>query len=137
MQGFANSDNIHLISETKSIYDYYHLSDIFVNCSLRESFPMVILEYMAFERPIIASNVCGIPEQLEDGKDGILIPPNDSKILANKIKLLLKDKNLGEQFVRNAHEILQKQFTQDIVVSSHDKLIQKITTFPLIVDKKQ
>jgi len=137
LEGFANSDNIHLISETKSIYDYYHLSDIFVNCSLRESFPMVILEYMAFERPIIASNVCGIPEQLEDGKDGILIPPNDSKILSNKIKLLLKDKNLGEQFVRNAHEILQKQFTQDIVVSSHDKLIQKITTFPLIVDKKQ
>ena len=80
-----------IISETEAIYDYFYLSDLFVCSSYIESFPMVILLAMAFEIPILSTDVYGIPEIINDGHDGVLYKAGDSAALASLIKNFLED----------------------------------------------
>jgi glycosyltransferase involved in cell wall biosynthesis len=67
--------------------------DIFIFPSLQEGLPYSISEAMAYQLPIIASNVGGIYEQIEDGINGFLVNPADSADLTKKIVLLIKSQD--------------------------------------------
>ncbi|MGB9980641.1 glycosyltransferase family 4 protein [Methanobacterium sp.] len=73
---------------------YLKNSDIFVLSSLQEGFPNVLLEAMALGLPVVATDVCGITEIIEDGKNGFIVRPKNSKEIAEKILLLLDNDNL-------------------------------------------
>jgi glycosyltransferase involved in cell wall biosynthesis len=73
---------------------YYNAADIFVFPTLRlESFGIVIAEAMACGKPVIASNIGSIPNVIDNGVNGILIPPGDYEELASQIRRLLKDRD--------------------------------------------
>jgi glycosyltransferase involved in cell wall biosynthesis len=78
--------------------------DIFVLPSLSEATPLVLIEAMSASLPIVASRVGGIPEVLEDEKNGYLVPPGDAIELATKLECLCKDvkqrKSMGESSFR-------------------------------------
>ncbi len=78
-------------------YSYYKHVDICIIPSIDEPFGIVLLEAMACGKPIVASNVGGIPFVVEDGKTGILVKPGDVDILAEKIIMLLQSEELREQ----------------------------------------
>jgi glycosyltransferase involved in cell wall biosynthesis len=65
--------------------------DIFAMPSLTEGFPMAALEAMAQGLPVVASNVGGLPELVEDGRTGMLVPPADVGALANALRILTGD----------------------------------------------
>ena len=65
--------------------------DVAVLPSYREAQGLSILEAMALSRPVVASNVGGIPEMIEDGVTGLLVPPHDADALAAAIIRLLVD----------------------------------------------
>ena len=119
-----HTENIQIVPVTEP-YDYYLISDVFVCTSLIESFPNVILEAMAFELPIVSTNVFGIPEQIQDGKHGILIKPGDSDLLAEKIEYLLDNPDLAKQYAKNGHERLKSEITLQNAVSSYNSLIKE------------
>jgi glycosyltransferase involved in cell wall biosynthesis len=56
-----------------------------------ENFPYAVLEAQALARPVVASRIGGIPEQIESGIDGLLVPPNEPKALADAISQILSD----------------------------------------------
>ncbi|MFQ5941337.1 MAG: glycosyltransferase [Nitrososphaerales archaeon] len=118
------SSNIHLIPETADAFSYYLISDIFVCCSFVESFPRVTLEAMAFELPIIATNVYGIPEQIQDGVHGILIPPGDPQLLVEKIWYLLSNPEIAKGYARDAYERVKSAFTLENMVDKYERLIE-------------
>ncbi|MDI6778014.1 MAG: glycosyltransferase family 4 protein [Patescibacteria group bacterium] len=118
-------DQIIIIDETKDIFDYYFISDIFVLNSYIEAFPLSILEAMAFGLPIIATDVYGIPEQIEDGKEGLLIMAGDVKGLENKIMYLLKNKNEAKKLGMNARNKIENEFQFDEMIKRYDKLISE------------
>ena len=62
---------------------YYRLADVLVIPSLRDGMPNSLLEGMACERAIVASNVGGMPDVLRDGENGVLVPPGDVNALAD------------------------------------------------------
>jgi len=78
----SHLNNVLIFSETSEIYDFFQLSDAFVCSSFIESFPMVVLLAMAFELPVISTNVFGIPEIISDNLEGRLFNPGDSLELA-------------------------------------------------------
>jgi glycosyltransferase involved in cell wall biosynthesis len=82
--------------------------DVAVLPSYREAQGIVLLEAMALGRPIVATRVGGIPEVVEDGRTGLLVPPHDAPALADGILRLLGDrvfaKRLGEAGQERAHE---------------------------------
>jgi len=127
---FLNNNNfsnkIQLIPMTSKVYEYYLISDIFVCTSFSESFPRVILEAMAFQLPIISTNVFGILEQIDDGKHGILIPPGDSNLLADKILFLINNPEESKKYAINAFEKVKKDFTNEKMINSYDILIKQL-----------
>jgi glycosyltransferase involved in cell wall biosynthesis len=84
--------------------------------SHNEAFGLVNLESMAVGTPVIASRVGGIPEIVRDGVDGFLVPAGDSKALAEKLGLLLRDSELRERLGRNARNRFLEQYDDSSVV---------------------
>jgi glycosyltransferase involved in cell wall biosynthesis len=80
--------------------------DVAVLCSRAEGLPNAVLEYMAAARPIVATTVGAVPELIEDGVHGLLVPPGDDMRLALAIELLLTRpalaRRLGEAARRRA-----------------------------------
>ena len=66
-----------------------------------ESFSMAAVEAMAMEVPVIATNIGGIPEVIDDGKTGIIIPPGNVDALCEAIKLLIQNPAIRFQMGKN------------------------------------
>jgi glycosyltransferase involved in cell wall biosynthesis len=101
--------------------------DIFVLTSFSESFGRVLIEAMAASKPIIASNVGGIPEVVTDGEAGILVPAAKVDVLAEKMNHLLQDKNLREQMGSQGRKRVEELFTIEQHVSSIEKVYSELT----------
>ncbi len=84
--------------------------------SYREAQGLTILEAMALSRPVIASNVGGIPEMIEDGVTGLLVPPHDPGALAGAIVRLLRDHPFADMLARAAHDMVHRRFCIELMV---------------------
>jgi len=71
------------------VYDMMSSMDLFVLSSLNEGLGRVLLEAMAAGRPVVATKVGGVPEVVEDGVTGILVPPSDPEGMASAIMEIL------------------------------------------------
>lgn len=101
-------DRIHFLGQRMDIPDILSASDIFVLPSDMEALPTVLIEAGASGLPSIASHVGGIPEIIQDGETGVIIPPRDPDALASAIKDLIhnpeKANRMGQQAYRHVHE---------------------------------
>ena len=70
---------------------YYEDADVFCLPSFSEGLPVVLLEAMAAGVPVVASRIAGIPELIEDGRSGLLVPPGRADLLADALRSLLVD----------------------------------------------
>ncbi len=103
--------------------------DIFVLPSLQEGFPRTLLEAMYSRLPVIASNISGIPETVDDGENGFLAGPGDAGALKDKILRLYKDKDLSKVFGEKARRKIEsgympKNYT-DNLESLYSELLQE------------
>lgn len=90
------------------------LSDVVVLPSLSEGLPVVLLEAMAYGRPIVATDVGGTRELIEDGRTGLLVRPRDPAALASAVRTLLADRSRADEMGRAASAWLrQRQQTCD------------------------
>jgi len=94
---------------------YYTASDIFVLNSSHDTFPNVILEAMAYSLPVIASNVGGVPEMVEDGVSGLLFSSGNKGEIKKAILRVHKDSILRERLIYGAKEKL-KDFDYDKIM---------------------
>ena len=100
------------------------MSDIFVCNSYIESFPRVVLEAMAFSLPIIATKIYGIPEQIRNKKEGLLINAGDVNALAEQMMLVLNDADMARTLGENANIRLKDDFSNEKTFSSYLKLLE-------------
>lgn len=91
--------------------DLLDLYDIFVLPSLQEACSLAGAEAMAKGKPIIGTKVGGIPEQVLDGHNGLLVPPADADALAAKLALLIAHPDLVDQFGRASRDRYDQLFT--------------------------
>lgn len=84
-------------TDQENLKKLYASADIFVLPSFKETFGIVFLEAMHYKLPIITTNVSAIPELVEEGKNGLLVPPADSQALANAISKLIENPDLIKQ----------------------------------------
>jgi len=96
--------------------------DILVIPSLLEGFPMVTLEAMAMAKPIIATRIDGVIEQITDGENGILVPPKDHEALTESILRLIHDKELSERLGRLARKKVEQEFSVEKMVAETEKI---------------
>jgi glycosyltransferase involved in cell wall biosynthesis len=92
--------------------------DVAVLPAYREAQGLVILEAMALGRPVVASNVGGIPEMIEDGRTGLLVPPHDPAALAEAISRLLLDHPLADTLARAGHDLAYARFGLEPMIAA-------------------
>lgn len=85
--------------------------DLFAMPSLSEGLPMALLEAMAFAKPIVASSVGGIPEAVEDGVNGMLVPAGNSGALADAIVAMYKDPQRAAILGNGARKKVEMDFS--------------------------
>jgi glycosyltransferase involved in cell wall biosynthesis len=91
-------------ADYSSIPKFYKGADVCVFPSRLEAFGITILEAMASGKPVVASNVGGIPEIISDGENGILVEPNDPEALSKAIVMVYQDNALMKRLSTNALE---------------------------------
>jgi glycosyltransferase involved in cell wall biosynthesis len=96
--------------------------DVAVLPSYREALGLTILEAMALSRPIVASNVGGIPEMVEDGVTGLLVPAHDAEALAAAILRLLRDHPLADTLGRAGHDLVHERFCIERMVAAVEQI---------------
>lgn len=96
------------VSDTVLEKHYDEAYTVVVPSLFAELFPMVVLEAMSHGKPVIASNIGGIPDLVMNGQTGLLFEPNDADGLAENIKSLLIDEELTIEMGRKALEMSQK-----------------------------
>jgi glycosyltransferase involved in cell wall biosynthesis len=92
--------------------------DVAVLPSYREALGLSVLEAMALSRPVVASNIGGIPEMVEDGVTGLLVPPADPMALASAITRLLADHQLADMLGRAGHDLVHERFCVERMVGA-------------------
>tara|TARA_Y100000310_G_C20674083_1_gene811908 strand:- start:307 stop:1512 length:1206 start_codon:yes stop_codon:yes gene_type:complete len=112
---------------------FYATADIFVGPSIitdsgdTEGLGVVFLEALASGTVVIGSNVGGIPDIIEDGKSGFLVPQKDSKVLSEKIIALLKNSQLRKDFVNYGKNHIKKNFSWDSVSEKFNELFKSLS----------
>ncbi|MEF8975187.1 MAG: glycosyltransferase [Halapricum sp.] len=85
-------------------------ADVVLQKSLREGFALTVSEALWKETPVVGSNVGGIPLQIEDGKNGYLVEPDDIDATADRVIQLLEDDELRRRLGENGRETVREQF---------------------------
>lgn len=109
-------DVIEIIGFKKNLAEYYQIADLVILLSISEVFGYVILESMAYSKPIIATKIDAFEEIIVDGKNGILIDQNDINILSTKLNYLMNNKTILLDMGRNGNEYIKNNFPISLMV---------------------
>jgi glycosyltransferase involved in cell wall biosynthesis len=99
----------------ETLLDEYAKATVFVMPSLYEPFGIVFAEAMAHKLPCIGTDICAMPEIIDHGESGFLVPSQDTKALAGRLIELLKDPSTCQVFGENAFEKYRQRFTWEHV----------------------
>lgn len=105
---------------------FYSLLDAYVLPSLTEGLPLTLLEAMHFEKPIVATNVGGIQEVLQQGLTGELVPPGDSSALAISILRLFQNKDYARKLAKNAQINFARNFDPTTWIRTIEGIYRKV-----------
>jgi len=93
--------------------------------SLSEGLPRVLIEAMACGKPVIGTNVGGIPSLIRDGVNGFLVPPNSPEALAEKIIYLLLREGEAARMGAKGREFVAQTFSTEKYVEGYAKILDE------------
>lgn len=93
---------------------------------VREGFGMVLVEAMARSRPVVASQIGGIVDIVEDDVNGILVPPNDSQGLADAIIQVLSNPVMSKKFGANGRQRVEEYFSSQAMALKYEYLFAQV-----------
>jgi len=100
---------------------YYSACDLVVLPSTYEGLPLVVLEAMASGKPVVASRVGGVPEAVENGKNGILFESGDVAEMAKSIVFLLRNGSIRRRMGASGRRIAERKFDWGIIAKQYLK----------------
>lgn len=128
MQRSGVENAVTLLDAVKNaeLVEFYRHSECFVLPTYYEAFPKVVVEAMACGLPVVATETGGIPELVEDGETGLLMPFGSPEAIAKNLSLLLGDSSLRVAMGRRGRERVESSFTWHAVArrtkSAYDEL---------------
>jgi glycosyltransferase involved in cell wall biosynthesis len=119
------ADAVRFVGWQDNVAAWMAMADVVVLPSFYEGLPLVALEALAAERPLVATAVDGTPEVVQDGTTGLTVPPGEPARLAEAILRLLRYPAFGAQLALNGREIVAKQFTHERQVRETEGLYRE------------
>jgi glycosyltransferase involved in cell wall biosynthesis len=114
------------LGERTDVEEIYPLMDVFVLPSHREGLGLAILEASAMEKPVIATNIRGCREAIDDGETGILVPPKNPEKLAEAITYLLLNPEKANVMGKEGRKKVQREFDERLVFDRMKKEYQRL-----------
>ena len=99
------------VDDPELLARYYRAADVYVHAARADNLPLAIIEAMACGTPVVATNVGGIPEIVDDGVTGVLVEPENAPAFAEAILALLADEPRRAAFSRAGVERVRERFT--------------------------
>lgn len=106
-------------SDPSMVAQYYQAADVCLHPAKTDNFPTVVIEALACGVPVVATSVGGIPEQIEDGLTGYLVPPGDSEAMAARVGRILEDEQLQRAMSTAAVEAAVSRFDERTMASAY------------------
>lgn len=123
-KSLASRDAIFMPGKRPDVQEAMGAADICVVPSLKEAFGLTALEAMASGRPAIATNVGGVPEMIEDGVTGLLVPPGDEEALSRALEQLLADPSAAASLGAAARRRVAERFTEEVQMRDLTRLVE-------------
>jgi glycosyltransferase involved in cell wall biosynthesis len=101
-------------------------ADIFVHPSYLDCLPLVLLEAMQNSLPVISTDHGAIPDAVEDGVTGFIVPQKDAEALAEKLEILIKDPDLRKRMGQAGREKYEREFTLEKFEKRMVEILEKI-----------
>lgn len=120
------ADRVHFLGMRNDVGSLMMQSDVLVLPSTLEATPYVVVEAMAASLPVVASDIYGIGELVENGKTGFLIPPNDSRFLADSVLKILHDEKLRSMMGEEARRRYLEKFTLDHCIEETSAIYEEL-----------
>ena len=122
VQDYGIGRHVRFVGSRTDALDLIALSDAVVVPSVSEGLGHVVLEALSLEKPVVATRVGGIPEVIEDGKTGLLVPPRDPGALADAILAVLSNPALAKTLGKNGREVVCARFSAERMVRKTEQL---------------
>lgn len=113
VESYKLEDDVHFLGSRTDVDDILNQNDIFCLISNYEGLPISIIEAMRAEMPIIASDVGGVNELVQDGVNGLLIPRGNIFELVDKLKYILEHKDLIKSMGEASRKIYEEEYNAD------------------------
>jgi glycosyltransferase involved in cell wall biosynthesis len=107
---YTSKNNIYFLGRRNDVKEILHISDIFVLPTLAEGMSNAIMEAMASGLPVITTDIPENRKLVQNNSSGILVPPENSKVLADAIKLIINDQLLRESLGEKARKTAEEKF---------------------------
>jgi N-acetyl-alpha-D-glucosaminyl L-malate synthase BshA len=120
------ADRVIVREKVNDIEDYLQVADVGLFTSETESFCLSILEAMCFGCPSVSTRVGGIPEVVEDGRSGLLVPFGDVAALASALEALIHDKTRRDVLGRAAQARARELFSAEVIVPRYEALYRRL-----------
>lgn len=137
-EGELETELHHLVAEYKlaehiafpgfcdDVFSVLSTADVFVLPSLHESSPNALIEAMGMGLPCIASDVGGIADLIDDGKNGIRVAPQDATALAAALHQVLTETDFATALGKNARLSVQQKFNNEESMRSLEEIYQRV-----------
>jgi glycosyltransferase involved in cell wall biosynthesis len=119
-------DKVIFTGFVKNMVNLYRCLDLVVLPSKSEGFGRTIAEAMAMTKPAVATKVGGLQEIIVEGKTGLLVPPGDSKALADAILKVVENPELARKFGINGRKRVEELFTVESNVKKTEQVYKSL-----------
>ena len=120
------SNRVFLLGERNDVPSILASSDVFVLPSNWEGLPYTVIEAMMAGLPVVATSVGGVPELVEDGVTGFLVPRSDPEALAEALQRLIDDPELRERMGKAGRQKAMCEFTLDRMLRETEKVYEEV-----------
>lgn len=118
--------DVFFLGKQDNVYEKLAAADLFLLPSELESFGLAALEAMACEVPVIATDVGGLPEVVEDGVDGYLVEPGDVRAAADHAIEILSRADRGREMGQRARINARKKYCANDVIPAYERYYQRV-----------
>lgn len=126
VQRLGLTDRVMFAGAVSDVRPYLRSCDAFVLSSYSEGMPRAVMEAMALGRPVVSTRAGGVAEVANDGEHALLVPTRSPQALADALKRIVHDSDLGERLGRAAAERIRREFSREKMLDRHEELYESI-----------
>lgn len=119
-------EHVHMLGLRRDVTNVLASLDVFVLPTHQEALGTAFIEAGAMSLPTVATNVDGVPEVVQNGRTGLLVPFQDGAAVAEAISSLLADPIYREGMGRNAAEFVRRVFSREVMAQGMERLYQSL-----------